>query len=420
LKTNKAWKRNLLVLILLASAISMISIGVFAAYALQSNTALLEVEEPLELLSYPIAFSLFPGETKEFTVTVQNAASINYSVTLLCSLNDTEYQAKYVVFSSENYTVNPGTHTLVAWLTVSSDAPAGNFLLSVNLTRSNLDSDEPSTSPSPTPPSSGTPSPTTNPTSNPTPAPSTSPSPSPVADGALTPCALLLEGGAKWAANNRGGSALFINSKDNWAAHHLTDGADWGPWPSESAMDQTRASVAQSISRAGFEVHFAGDVPQSLSGFDLVVVEAYYAVEPKHRALFQDYIANGGGVVILGGVPCYFSVYCKDLWPYKAGEWPTGPGGTDLTSLQDWFGCRYYVNTGGTARVTIDNPFGTGIVANSTIVTSQSYSAAAVSTPSNSTQVIASWDPLDSWGQGAIFAFTHEYGQGRVYYQASY
>jgi hypothetical protein len=179
-------------------------------------------------------------------------------------------------------------------------------------------------------------------------------------------------------------------------------------------MDQTRASVAQSISRAAFEVHFAGDIPQDLSGYNLVVVEAYYAIEPRHRALFRDYVANGGGVVILGGLPCYFSVYCKDFWPYKAGEWPTGPGGTDLTSLQDWFGCRYYVNTGGTARATVNNPFDTAILINDALVTTEGYSAAAVSTPSNSTQVIALWD------QEAIFAFTHEYGQGRVYYQASY
>lgn len=199
-------------------------------------------------------------------------------------------------------------------------------------------------------------------------------------------------------------------------------------------MDNSRSSLAQVLVQAGFEVHFAGDVPQSLSGYNLVVVEAYYAVEPRHSALFRGYLANGGGVVILGGVPCYFSVYCKDFWPYKAGDWPEGPGGTDLTSLEDWFGCRYYVNTGGTARVTVDNPFGTALLANATLVTTDGYSAAAVSTPSNSTQVIAAWDyvpsmyyldsdslqPLpDFVAPYAIFAFAHEYGEGRVYYQAS-
>jgi hypothetical protein len=386
-KINKVYWRNIRVLCLLALTISMIGIGVFAAYALQSESVALEVKEPIELIGYPAAFSLFPGETEEFNVTVQNAASINYSVTLVCSLNDTEYQAKYVIFSSENYTVNPGTQTLAAWLTVSSDAPTGNFLVSVNLTRGNLASDE-QTIPSP------------------------SPSPSPTTEVALTPCELLLEGGAKWAANNSGGSALFINWKDNWNAHHLTDGADWGPWPSELSMDNSRSSIAQILGQAGFEVHFAGDIPQNLSGYNLVVVEAYYAVESRHNALLRDYLASGGGVVILGGVPCYFSVDCKDMWPYRF-------GGMDLTSLQDWFGCRYYVNTGGTARATVNNPFDTAILINDTLVTTDGYSAAAVSTPSNSTQVIALWNDGAMFGFTPIFAFTHEYGEGRVYYQVS-
>jgi uncharacterized membrane protein len=175
-------------------------------------------------------------------------------------------------------------------------------------------------------------------------------------------------------------------------------------------MNNSRLSIAQILGQAGFEVHFAGDIPQNLSGYNLVVVEAYYAVEPRHNALFRDYLANGGGVVILGGVPCYFSVDCKDMWPYRL-------GGMDLTSLQDWFGCRYYVNTGGTARTTVNNPLGTTILTSDTLVDSQGYSNAAVSSRSNSTQVIALWD--DGAMFTPIFAFTHEYGEGRVYYQVS-
>jgi hypothetical protein len=182
-------------------------------------------------------------------------------------------------------------------------------------------------------------------------------------------------------------------------------------------MDNSRSSIAQILGQAGFKVNFAGDIPQNLSGYNLVVVEAYYAAEPRHNALFRDYLSNGGGVVILAGVPCYFSVYCKDMWPYSL-------GGMDLTSLQDWFGCRYYVNTGGTARVTVNKPFGTTILNGTTLVASQGYSNAAVSTPSNSTQVIALWDAMsplmpDLPPPENIFAFTHEYGEGRVYYQVS-
>jgi hypothetical protein len=397
-KANKVCWRNIRLLCLLALAVSTTSIGVIAGYVLQSESIPLEIKEPIEILGCPSGFSLFPGETEEFSVTVQNAASINYSVALECCLNDTEYQAKYVIFSNETYTINSGKQILAAWLTVSSDATPGNFLVTISLTRRNL---APEAQPTPTS------------------------SPSPLPELSLSPSLLLLGSGAKWAANDSGGSALFINWKDNWAAHHLTDGADWGPWCSEEASDNSRLLISQTLQQAGFEVNFASDIPQNLSGYNLVFVEAYYAAEPEHNALLRDYLANGGGVVIVGGVPCYFSVYCKDMWPYLL-------GGMDLTSLQDWFGCRYYVNTGGTARAAVNNPFSTTILTSDTLVTVQGYSAAAVSTPSNSTQVIALWDQVEFWDQvdlldqgalwdqRAIFAFTHEYGQGRVYYQASY
>ena len=38
---------------------------------------------------------------------------------------------------------------------------------------------------------------------------------------------VLLCSGAKWAAGN-GSRALFVDWYDNWLAHHLTDGANWG------------------------------------------------------------------------------------------------------------------------------------------------------------------------------------------------
>jgi len=127
----------------------------------------------------------------------------------------------------------------------------------------------------------------------------------------LPPSLVLLGGGAKWAAGN-GSSALFVNWKDNWVAHHLTDGVTWGPWPSESTMDTWRFSISYTLEQSGFKVDFAGDIPESLSDYDLVVIFAYWAIEPQHEPLIRDYIFNGGSVVILAGAPCHFTVYCKD------------------------------------------------------------------------------------------------------------
>jgi hypothetical protein len=180
-------------------------------------------------------------------------------------------------------------------------------------------------------------------------------------------------------------------------------------------MDEWRSSVSETLMQYGFTVDLAGDIPQNLNDYDLVLLEAIWAVEPRHEPLFRNYINNGGGVMIQGPVPCFFSVYCKDRWPYRAGEYPNGPGGTDLTKFQDWFGAREYVNTGGIAKLTVDDPFGTALQSGTIIHNGQGFSAAAVTGMSSDATIFARWDL-----GGYVFAFTHEYGQGRVYYQAQF
>lgn len=228
-----------------------------------------------------------------------------------------------------------------------------------------------------------------------------------IASTSLPPSLVLLGGGANWAAGN-GSSALFIDWKDNWLAHHLTDGSTWGPWPSLSDMDNWTFSISYTLNQFGLSVDFAGDMPESLDGYDVVVIHAYWAVEPQHEPLIKNYILNGGGVVILAGVPSYFTVYCKDWWPYRCG------GGHNLSSIQEWFGSWFYKNTGGYANVTVDNPFGTELISGDTLIEGSGYSNAAVKSLHNDTQVLA------EWGTGLVYSFTHEYGQGRVYYQAAF
>jgi len=214
---------------------------------------------------------------------------------------------------------------------------------------------------------------------------------------------MLLGGGAKWAAGN-GSQALFVNWKDNWLAHSQTDGTDWhwGPWV-ESNMDDWRYTISSVLFQYDFDVEFAADIPDNLDGYDLVVLSAYYAIEPKHNQLMRDYISEGGGVVLLTGAPCLFPVYDKDLWTT-----------TDLTSIQDWFGASRYVNTRGDAVVTINNPFGTSMVNGTTLIEDVGPSAAAIMQINEAAQVVAKWE------SGEICAFTFEFGQGRVYYQAAY
>jgi hypothetical protein len=225
-----------------------------------------------------------------------------------------------------------------------------------------------------------------------------------VASPTLPPSLELLGGASKWAAGN-GTMALYVDFKDNWLVHHQTDGANWGPWSDEADLDNLKFSVGEALTENGLKVVYAGDIPESLTGYNLLVLEGYWAVEPKHATLIRDFIQNGGGVVLLSGVPCYLVAYCKDLWPYRF-------GGSDLSSIQEWFGASCYVNTGGFANVTVDNPFGLSLMKGDTLVEGVGYSCASVTWLSNDSQTVA------EWGTGETFAFTHQYGSGRVYYQA--
>lgn len=224
----------------------------------------------------------------------------------------------------------------------------------------------------------------------------------------VPPTLVLLGGGSKWAAGN-GNNALFVGWKDNWLAHHDTDGIGWGPWPKVEDMDNMSVSVSYALNQSGLNVQFAGDIPANLSGYDVVVLDAYWAVEPRHCPLLQNYIGNGGGVVILAGVPEFMRCYCKDWWTYRC------PTDNASLNIDEWLGCDgNYVNTGGYATVTIDNPVNTSLMSGDALFASAGYSCASLYPPYDGTHVIATWDA------GFVFAYTYEYGLGRVYYQAAY
>lgn len=222
----------------------------------------------------------------------------------------------------------------------------------------------------------------------------------------LPPSMLLLSGGARWAARN-GVSALYIDWMSNWLAHGQSDGKDWGPWPPESEMENWTYQISYMLNQSGFSVQLAGDLPENLSGYDLVVIFAYWAVEPRHCSLVRDYVDNGGGLVVLAGVPEMFRCYCKDWWTYRC---PTDNASLDM---KEWLGCDgNYVNTGGYANVAVDNPFNTTLLTGDTLIEGAGGSNAAITNPHEGAQVVAEWE------KGYAFAYTYEHGQGRVFYQA--
>ena len=226
-----------------------------------------------------------------------------------------------------------------------------------------------------------------------------------------TPASItLLGGGARWAAH-RGNSTLFIDWEDNYLAHWNTDGVNWGPWPSQAWMENQTYSVAYALNQSGLNVHFAGDMPDNLTGYDLLVIAAYWAVEPSSLAVVRDFIANGGGVVLLSGVPEFFRCYSKTWWTYDC------PTANSSIGMDEIFGCDgNYFNTGGYANVTVNNPVGTALQVGDTLVEGAGYSNAAILDPYNGSQVLATWQA----GPDVAFAYTYKYGLGRVYYQAAF
>jgi hypothetical protein len=224
---------------------------------------------------------------------------------------------------------------------------------------------------------------------------------------AVPPSLTLLAGAAGWAAHG-GRSALFIDWEDNYLAHGNTDGINWGPWPTEALMKNWTNSVAYALKVAGLDVHFAGDIPSNLTGYNLLVIAAYWSVDPSKLAEVRDFISSGGGVILLSGVPEFFRCYCKDWWTYRC---PTDNASLDMSTI---LGCGCYVNAGGYANLTVDNPFGTSLRAGDTLIQGVGYSNAAEYVQNTGSNVIATWEG------GLAFAYTYQYCQGRVYYQASF
>ncbi len=217
----------------------------------------------------------------------------------------------------------------------------------------------------------------------------------------------LLGGGARWTAGN-GTSALFVNWKDNWLNHHLTDGASWGPWPEEALMDNWTTFISQALTENGFDVHLAGDIPENLSDYDLLMLHAYWAAEPRFEPIIRDFVSNGGGFVVLSGAAEYLRCYCKDWWTYLC---PRDPASA---LVSEWLGSDSYVNAGGWAHVTVDNPFGTSLAIGDSLFIETGYSNAAVWGLHADSQTVATWD----WG--LVFGYTHAFGNGRIYYQATF
>jgi hypothetical protein len=232
--------------------------------------------------------------------------------------------------------------------------------------------------------------------------PSATPSPT-LAPTGLDSSMTLFAAGTTWAANN-GTNVLYVNWYDTYCLHNVSD-PSWGPWWREGQLSEIKNVTVNLLQQLGFTVTCTGEVPENLEDYDLVIFESWFAVEPKHVQVVRDYLTDGGNVVVIGGVPCYFATYCKDMWPYVT-------DGTNLTSLSDWFGSAQFANSGGTAKLVVDKPFGTNLENATTVYHIDAYGCYALTALNSNATVIA------RWADGLVYSFTYEYDKGRIFYQA--
>jgi hypothetical protein len=171
--------------------------------------------------------------------------------------------------------------------------------------------------------------------------------------------------------------------------------------PDPNVFLARRDSISFTLRSYGFDLDVSADIPSNLSDYAVVVVDATFACEPVVEPILRSYVANGGGVILRGSAPCYLSSYCKNF-----------QAGTDLTPIQEWLGATTFGNIGGSVHVCVDHPFNTSLVSGDTLMTGVGSSSSCILDLHADTQVMAVWET------GEVFAFTHEYGEGWVYFIA--
>jgi hypothetical protein len=184
---------------------------------------------------------------------------------------------------------------------------------------------------------------------------------------------------------------------------------DFLPEPRALYFGKPEDAILKATRGAGFHTFVADKFYagiEVLKRYQLVTVVSYDVCSRLLADALKEFIAQGGGAILYSGVPA--------MLPHT----PPPPGGTsgfnDISYVAEWFGAKHYTNIGGKATLTKTNPFKTKLPSDSLLEASAGGSCAGIAENSlePGAKVIAKWE------QGAIYAFTYRYKDGRVYYQA--
>ncbi|WMW23066.1 PKD domain-containing protein [Methanolobus mangrovi] len=168
-------------------------------------------------------------------------------------------------------------------------------------------------------------------------------------------------------------------------------------------------SLYNRLINEGFNITRSVSIPEDMNEYDLVIVQSYDACWQTTANYMKEYIANGGGAVLVSGVPSNF--------PKEYQEIGSSFGYYDISYISEWFGTARYENVGvSDATITMDNPFGTTLISGDYLAHCSGWGGAAVSNLNQDTTMnLAMWD----YSSDRIFAFTNNYGAGRMFYTAA-
>jgi len=161
--------------------------------------------------------------------------------------------------------------------------------------------------------------------------------------------------------------------------------------------------VTDIFERNGYLITDSYYIPAEMSIYGVVYISNYRACYQETANYVKNYLKSGGGVILVGGSPCYFSYSTSSS---------SNVCNKNMGGIAEWFGASWYDNRGGYAHVALNNPLGTSLTAGDLLHYSSSPWAAAVFFLNPNSTVLATWDA------GGAYAFIYEYQDGRVFYHA--
>ena len=126
-------RRSLLLAILLVAAVSAV-----AAYVVWTQVVTVQVREAFEAISnIPESFNIYPGETKTYTISVKNHASVPLKAEIAWEEVENPNNVSYeVTIEPESQEIAPGaTANFIVKVKVDADSPTGTFKLRFSVKR---------------------------------------------------------------------------------------------------------------------------------------------------------------------------------------------------------------------------------------------------------------------------------------------